>query len=108
MYPSTTQSHTRRVMPTRAVISKTLSCMVFGMIAVYMVLMVRTVSLISERKDIRNATRDVQVKISDLEVKYFDLAQSIDQKTITDLGFTESVVPVFAYTNPEYPTVAIR
>lgn len=110
MYTQTEQSHTRMILPSRAVISRTLSCVAFGMVAVYMVLMVQTISLINQRKEVQNATRDAQVAISGLEVRYFELAQSIDQKTITDMGFTESVIPTFAYTNagPSYPTVAIR
>jgi hypothetical protein len=65
------------------------------------------VVLINERKDIRAEIRDTQVAISDSEVKYFELAQSIDKNVIASLGFTESTVPVFAYTHPDYPTVAV-
>lgn len=109
MYQSTQQNHMSYVVPSwRAIISRGLSAMAVGCIVVYMVLMVQTISLINERKDIRNSIRNAQVAISDLEVRYFDLAKSIDQNVITDLGFTESVVPVFAYTHPDYPTVALR
>ena len=91
----------------RVNIARGLSAIAAGCIVVYMVLMVQTISLINERKDIRASVRDAQVAISDLEVHYFELAQSIDEKTIADLGFTESVIPVFAYTSPEHPTVAL-
>lgn len=108
MYFSSTQSHTpSRSSRTRMILSRCLSVFAGGCIAVYMVLMVQTISLINERKDIRAEIRNTQVAISDLEVKYFELAQSIDQQVITDLGFTESAVPVFAYTKTNYPTVAL-
>ena len=108
MYYSPEQSHTfapsSRI---QVVISRTLSIFAGVCVVAYMVLMVQTISLINNRKDIRSEIRNTQVAISDLEVKYFELAQSIDQKVITDLGFTESVIPVFAYTQPQYPTVAV-
>lgn len=92
---------------TRAIISRSLSVIAVGCVVVYMVLMVRTISLINERKDIRAEIRNTQVAISDSEVRYFELAQSIDKSVIESLGFTESTVPVFAYTHPDYPTVAL-
>ena len=107
MYFSSEQSHTPTASSrARVIISRTLSVAAGTCVIAYMVLMVQTISLINERKDIRT---DTQVAISDLEVRYFELAQSIDQKVISDLGFTESVIPVFAYTNtkPSYPTVAL-
>ncbi len=110
MYFSSEQSHTPTASSrARVIISRTLSVAVGTCVIAYMVLMVQTISLINERKDIRTEIRDTQVAISDLEVRYFELAQSIDQKVISDLGFTESVIPVFAYTNtkPSYPTVAL-
>lgn len=91
----------------QVIIARTLSAFAGLCIVAYMVLMVQTISLINDRKDIRSEIRNTQVAISDLEVKYFELAQSIDQKVITDLGFTESVIPVFAYTHTDYPTVAV-
>lgn len=110
MYFSSEQSH----MPvpssrSKVIISRVLSVFAGTCVVAYMVLMVQTISLINERKDIRSEIRDTQVAISDLEVKYFELAQSIDQKVITELGFTESVIPVFAYTDvkPTYATVAL-
>lgn len=108
MYHSMEQSNTGHVAPTmRVIISRALTTVSIGCIAVYMVLMVQTISLINERKDIRAEIRDTQVAISDSEVKYFELAQSIDKNVIASLGFTESTVPVFAYTHPDYPTVAV-
>lgn len=110
MYHSTSmeQSHMSHVAPTaRAIISRSLSMIAVGCVVVYMVLMVRTISLINERKDIRAEIRNTQVAISDSEVRYFELAQSIDKNVIESLGFTESTVPVFAYTHPDYPTVAL-
>jgi hypothetical protein len=91
----------------RATISKTLTATVGLLVASYMVMMIQTVSLINERKDIREETRQTQVAISDLETQYFQLAQSIDKTTIEKLGFTESTVPLFAYTKPVYDTVAL-
>jgi predicted RND superfamily exporter protein len=73
----------------------------------YIFLMVSTISLINERKEVRVDIRDAQVAISDLEVRYFDLAKSIDKDIIANLGFTHSTVPVFAYTYPENTTVAL-
>ena len=110
MYFSSEQSHMSTTSSkTRVIISRVLSVFAGTCVIAYMVLMVQTISLINERKDVRTEIRDTQVAISDLEVKYFELAQSIDQKVINDLGFTESVIPVFAYTNtkPSYPTVAL-
>ncbi len=109
MYYSPEQSHSRTSSTShiQVIISRSLSLFAGLCIVAYMVLMVQTISLINERKDIRSEIRNTQVAISDLEVKYFELAQSIDQKVITDLGFTESVIPVFAYTRPDYPTVAV-
>ncbi|HQV64948.1 MAG TPA: hypothetical protein PKZ56_01835 [Candidatus Paceibacterota bacterium] len=102
------QSNASHSGPTaRMIISRSLSFIAAGCIVVYMVLMVRTISLINERKDIRAEIRNTQVAISDSEVRYFELAQSIDKKVIENLGFTESTVPVFAYTHPDYPTVAV-
>jgi hypothetical protein len=48
------------------------------------------------------------VGISDLEIQYFKLAQGIDKQTIEQLGFKESVVPVFAYTKTAYDSVAFN
>lgn len=108
MYHSMEQSNTTHVTSTmRVIISRSLTAVATGCIAVYMVLMVQTISLINERKDIRAEIRDTQVAISDSEVKYFELAQSIDKNVIASLGFTESTVPTFAYTHPDYPTVAV-
>jgi len=108
MYHSMEQSNTGHVAPImRVIISRALTAVSIGCITVYMVLMVQTISLINERKDIRAEIRDTQVAISDSEVKYFELAQSIDKNVIASLGFTESTVPVFAYTHPDYPTVAV-
>lgn len=108
MYHSATQSHTtHHNSSVRVLISRALSAVAVGCIVVYMILMVQTISLINERKDIRGSIRNTQVAISDLEVRYFELAQSIDQQVISDLGFTESTVPTFAYTHPDYPTVAM-
>jgi ABC-type proline/glycine betaine transport system substrate-binding protein len=91
----------------REIISKTLTVTIGVLIASYIVMMVQTVSLVNERKDIREETRQTQVTISDLEIQYFQLAQSIDKETIEKLGFKESVLPVFAYTKPVYDTVAL-
>lgn len=108
MYQSFEQSQTHQTRNmSRVLASRGLGVFAAGCIVVYMVLMVQTISLINERKDIRGSIRDAQVAISDLEVNYFELAQSIDEETIKDLGFTESVIPVFAYTTPEHPTVAL-
>jgi hypothetical protein len=71
-------------------------------------MMIQTVTLINERKDIRESIRQTQVGISDLEIQYFKLAQGIDKQTIEQLGFKESVVPVFAYTKPAYESVAFN
>lgn len=110
MYFSSEQSHiSTSSSRARVITSRVLSIFAGTCVIAYMVLMVQTISLINERKDVRSEIRDTQVAISDLEVKYFELAQSIDQKVITDLGFTESVIPVFAYTDtkPTYATVAL-
>lgn len=73
----------------------------------YIFLMISTISLINERKEVRVDIRDAQVAISDLEVRYFDLAKSINQDIISNLGFTHSTVPVFAYTYPENITTTV-
>jgi hypothetical protein len=92
----------------RAVISKTLTAC-FGMLLFsYVFMMIQTVTLINERKDIRESIRQTQVGISDLEIQYFKLAQGIDKQTIEQLGFKESVVPVFAYTKTAYDSVAFN
>ena len=106
---SLTISHSPDTAPSRRVIvSRVLSACVVVLIIAYMGMMVKTISLVNDRKDIRTQIRDTQVAVSDLEVKYFNLAQSIDQAEISRLGFTDSTTPVFAYTNPAFPTVAIR
>jgi hypothetical protein len=101
-------SYTNHSVPTRRVlISRTLTGFAGVCIMTYMVLMVQTISLINERKDIRESIRQTQIAISDGEVQYFKLAQSIDTSTMQALGFTESTVPVFAYTHPNFATVAL-
>lgn len=104
-----TSSSTSQILarPYRATIARTLTATAGLLVASYVIMMVQTVSLVNERKDIREETRQTQVGISDLEIQYFQLAQSIDKETIEKLGFKESAVPVFAYTKPVYDTVAL-
>lgn len=102
-----TKTFTTSSFKTRVLVSRLLTVGIGVCIASYMILMVSTISLINQRKDIRGSIRNAQVAISDLEVRYFDFAKSIDQNVITNLGFTHSTVPVFAYTHPENATVAL-
>lgn len=92
---------------TRARVSGFLTFLVIGLFGSYLGVTIGTISLVNERKEIREEMRQTQIAISDLEVTYFDLAQAIDSETITQLGFTDSVVPVFAYTKEVYPSVAL-
>jgi hypothetical protein len=87
-----------------AVRTLSICCAVFALS--YVTLMVQTVSLVNERKEIREEIRTEQIKISDLETTYFTLAQSIDVPTLEKMGFTELGIPQFAYTQPTYSTVA--
>ncbi len=100
-FSSTSKSFKTRVWFTRFLVVGIFSCAVG-----YMSLMVSITSFIRERQDVRDSIRKTQIAISDLEVRYFELAQSIDKNIITDLGFVNNTVPVFAYTNPENATVA--
>jgi len=88
-------------------ISRYLSGFVGVLVVGYVGIMIATVSLIQDRKEIRESIRQTHIAISDLEVHYFELAQAIDTETIKQLGFTESVVPVFAFTDAGYPAVAV-
>jgi citrate lyase alpha subunit len=92
---------------TRIGLSRFLTVITLSLVGTYVGVTVQTISLVNERKEIREEVRQTQIAISDLEVNYFELAQSIDEGTIQELGFTESVVPVFAYTRDTYPTVAL-
>jgi hypothetical protein len=96
-----TSHSTHRKMAVRTL---SVCCAVFALS--YVTLMVQTVSLVNERKEIREEIRTEQIKISDLETTYFTLAQSIDVPTLEKMGFTESGIPQFAYTQPTYSTVA--
>lgn len=108
MYEPTFQENYKPARTYRATISKCLTACV-GMLALsYVFMMIQTVTLINERKDIRESIRQTQVGISDLEIQYFKLAQGIDKQTIEQLGFKESVVPVFAYTKTAYDSVAFN
>jgi hypothetical protein len=84
-----------------------LTVLVIGLFGATISIPVMTITMVNERKDIREQVRQTQIAISDMEVQYFELAQSIDPETIKQLGFTESITPVFAYTKENYPAVAL-
>ncbi len=92
----------------RVILSRFFSVGIAACLVGYTLLMVSTISLINERKDIQASIRSSQVAISDLEIRYFELAKSIDTETIKNLGFTHTTTPYFAYTQPEHRTVALR
>lgn len=69
---------------------------------IYSILVVRTIHTIGDRKEARIAIRDTQSRISELEKKYFELAQGIDTSYVTQMGFTEVQEPVFAYLQDSY------
>ncbi len=98
---SISKSFKTRVWVTRFLIVGIFSCVVG-----YMSLMVSITSFIRERQEMRDTIRKTQIAISDLEVRYFEFAQSIDKNAIAELGFVNNTVPIFAYTNPENATVA--
>lgn len=107
MYTPTLPTESKRPFMNRVVLSRGLTAIVVGLLCAYGGFMVQAISLIQERKDVRESIRQTQIAISDLEVDYFNLAQSIDPQTIQQLGFTESTVPVFAYTDgTDAPEVA--
>lgn len=73
----------------------TILAMVLGV--TYSILVVRTIHTIGDRKEARIAIRDTQSRISELEKRYFELAQGIDGAYVNQMGFTEVHEPVFAY-----------
>jgi hypothetical protein len=74
----------------------------------YSFFIARTVVAVNQRKDVRAEIRDTQTRVSDLEIKYFNLASNIDMQKATELGFIDSQTPTFAYTKPAAETVAVR
>lgn len=107
MYTNQISHQSKRSIMNRVVLSRGLTAVVVGLLCAYGGFMVSAISLIQERKEVRESIRQTQIAISDLEVDYFNLAQSIDTQTIQQLGFTESTVPVFAYTDGvDIPEVA--
>jgi hypothetical protein len=61
-----------------------------GMFVLYSFFIARSVVAINQRKTLYTEIRTSQAKVSDLEIKYFDLASTIDAKKAADLGFVES------------------
>lgn len=78
-----------------------------GMFALYSFFIARSVVAINQRKTLYSEVRTSQAKVSDLEIKYFNLASSIDIQKAAALGFVESKTPTFAYTHPDADTVAL-
>lgn len=91
----------------RMIVSRLFTGLLVVIIGAYAGFTVQSVALTNERKELREEIRQTQIAISDLEVTYFELAQAIDPTTIEQLGFTETVTPVFAYTEDSYPAVAV-
>jgi len=75
----------------------------------YSILIVGTIISINQRKDLYSEIRTKQAQVSELEVKYFNLAQQIDLEKVNELGFIDMPNAVFAYTIPGVKdSVAIR
>ncbi len=91
----------------RVLVSRFFTGVLVLIIGAYAGFTVQSVALTNERKELREEIRQTQIAISDLEVTYFELAQAIDPTTIEQLGFSETVTPVFAYTEESYPAVAL-
>lgn len=79
-------------------LNKTLLIALVAMFGVYSFFIARTVVAVNQRKDIRTDIRDLQAKVSDLEITYFNLTSGIDMAKASELGFVESSTTTFAYT----------
>lgn len=74
------------------------------LVVTYSVLLVQTINTVSERKELRTEIQEAQQRVSELETKYFELANTIDSNYVKQLGFVENADPVFAYTIPDHVT----
>lgn len=90
-------------------LNKTLLLALVGMFVVYSFFIARAVIAVNERKALYADLRTSQAKVSELEIKYFNLASAVDVEKAATLGFIESKNPTFAYTRPAVDTaVAVR
>ncbi len=80
---------------------------IVGLFAVYSFFIVSTVIAINQCKDLRVEMRTSQARVSELEIKYFALASSIDETKAQSLGFIASETPSFAYMSPLPEKVAL-
>jgi hypothetical protein len=79
-----------------------------GMFVAYSFLIGSTVISINERKNLYSDIRTKQAQLSELEIKYFTVAQGIDLNKAKELGFIDTPT-TFAYTNAgAKDAVAIR
>lgn len=79
-----------------------------GMFVSYSFLIGSTVISINERKNLYSDIRAKQAELSELEIKYFTVAQGIDLNKARELGFIDTTT-TFAYTNPgATDAVAVR
>lgn len=88
--------------------NKWLLGIIVGLFVVYSVLIVTTILSINDRKNLYSDIRAKQAQLSELEIKYFNVAQQIDLNKARELGFVDQAA-TFAYTNPiSDNAVAIR
>lgn len=73
----------------------------------YSFFIARAVVAIDQRKDLNKEIQTAQMAVSDLEMRHFNLASSIDMAKAAEFGFVDAKTPDFAYTNPLAETVAL-
>lgn len=78
--------------------NKTLLGIVVMLFGAYCFFIAQTVVAINERKMLYSDVREEQMKVSDLETRYFAMTSTIDLEKTKELGFQDITSPRFAYT----------
>ncbi len=77
-------------------------------LGIYASLVVGTIFSVSHRKAVRQDIKTTQARVADLEVKYFALADHLNETTATELGLVHVDVPQFSYRNPDDAVALLR